>query len=53
MVGRGSDPASGTMVSPDIDAFEARAANVEVDGRLIRAEAEDFAAQAQGDHWIA
>ena len=33
---------------PDIDAFEERAAIMEYDGGLTRAEAEDRAAQAQG-----
>ena len=40
---------------PDIEAFEERAAIIEHDGGLSRAEAEDRAAQAQGfndaDHY--
>ena len=37
-----------TMVPPDIEAFEERAAIAEFDGGLTRAEAEDVAAQDQG-----
>ena len=36
------------MLTPDIDAFEERAAILEYDGGLPRAVAEDRAAQAQG-----
>lgn len=45
---------------PDIEAFEERAAIAEYDGGLLRSEAEDLAARAQGfrdaDHywqWLA
>jgi len=34
--------------SPDIDAFEERAAIAQFDGGLTRAQAEDLAAQGQG-----
>ena len=36
------------MTVPDIDAFEERAAIAEYDGGLVRSEAENLAARAQG-----